>query len=207
MKKLLSLNIDQNDCFEIVTELEDNDYIMNLYNTIFMIYLHHQTEKYKVHRFAVGYDLYYLAEHIQKCINNQLPIPQELEQDIDLGWLWNEHTNKIILAEEVGSQLPSWKWVGTPLLFLENKGAGFDSCMTWLYNDENGNILLKVSSAYPWFFKDTPADHLYISYNEWLSSYKVHYKTIIPRDVAQKWVKDLQGLYAMLELNLTSNSG
>lgn len=201
MKQLLILQVNQTYSLNIITELEDDDYIMNLYNTIFMIYLHNQTEADLVMRSFVGYDLYYFAEHIQQCIDNQLPILQNLEQSIDLGLLWNEHWQKIAIAENAGNPLSSWKWTEGNTLFLQCNSNGDRSNNTFLYNDDNGNIILQIASAYPWFFKEASSPDLDISYDDWLPQYKILYKTVVPKDVAQRWVKDLHGLYAMLELN------
>jgi len=200
MNTLLVLNIDQSVDLQVLTEVEDNSFI-NLYNTYLSVHLRRGDELKCLSASGVGYDLYYIAERVESCLNLQRYIPAILGHNVDIGLLWHQHWQKIALAEDAGRPLPSWDWPGMELYFLQNKGSGFDSCLTWLYNDEHGQIVMQVSNAYPWFFKDAPSADLNISYDDWLPQYKILYKTIIPRDVAQEWVKGLHGLYARLELN------
>jgi|GEM_PF-1354302 len=200
MNTLLVLNIDQNVDLQVLTEVEDNSFI-NLYNAYLSVHLHSGDELKCLDKSGVGYDLYYIAERVEGCLNLQRYIPSTLGKNVDIGLLWHQHWQKIALAEDAGSPLSTWKWPGMELSFFENKGSGFDSCMTWLYNDEHGQIVMQVSNAYPWFFKDAPSDDVNISYDDWLPQYKILYKTIIPRDVAQEWVKGFHDLYARLEFN------
>lgn len=201
MNKILDLNINDQCLLEIVTELDDLEYVSNLYNTLFKIYLQTQRGRDLVMRSCVGYDLHYIAERIEGCLQLQRYIPSILGHNMDLGLLWHQHWQKVAIAEDSGNPLSSWKWPGMELYLVENKGSGFDSCITWLYNDENGQIIMQVNNIYPWFFKDAPSPDLDISYDDWLPQYKILYKTIIPKNVAKQWVKDLHGLYSMLELN------
>jgi hypothetical protein len=200
MRILSSLDIDQQDCLQVTTEVS-NDEIINLYNTYLSFYLKRKQNLLCLRKVNVGYDLYYIAEHIQHCIDNKRNIPLKMSIKFDLGILWNNHIQKIILAEKAGNPLKTWSWPGDSLLLLENQGEGFDSCITWLYNDEKGQIVMQVNTVYPWFFKKVQPDDLDISYDSWLSNYKILYKTIIPKDIAKKWVKDLNDLYAQLDLN------
>lgn len=200
MNILLSLTLNQNVCLQVITDVEDNSFI-NLYNTYMSVHLNYKNELRCLGKKKVGYDLYYIAERIEGCLNLQRYIPSVLGQNVDLGLLWHQHWQKIAIAEDSGNPLPSWKWPGMELYFLENKGSGFDSCITWLYNDDKGQIVMQVNNIYPWFFEEASSPDLAISYDDWLPQYKILYKTVISKDVAQKWVKDLHGLYSMLELN------
>ena len=203
MKILKSIDINQQDCLQITTEVDEDD-VINLYNTYLPFYLKYNQKSLCLRRVNVGYDLYYIAEHIQQCIDHQKMLPLGFSKSIDLGILCNEHTQKIILAEEAGKPLETWSWLGSSLHFLENKGASFQSCETWLYNDADGQIVMQVNTVYPWFYKEAPSKDLEISYDDWLPSYKILYKTIISKNVAQMWIKELNDLYATLELNTLS---
>ena len=86
------------------------------------------------------------------------------------------------------------------MLFLGNDSDEFNSCTTFLYNDEQGNVVLEVSSTYPWFFGEDVPD---ISYDDWLPEYKILYKTIISKDVIQKWIKQMTAFRDMLEEKTT----
>ena len=202
MNQSLNLKINTIDSLLIATKSDDYDFIIDLNNAVFVAYLQHQNNKIKIHRFAVGYDLYYFSEHIQKCIEGKINIPIGLDRNIDLGLLWNEHWQKISLAEDSGHPLPTWKWVASDTVFFQNKSDGDFSNNTFLYNDQQGNIILQVSLAYPWFFTDAPSNELNISYYDWLLKYKIVYKSMIPREIAQQWVLQLNELYAQLDKNM-----
>ena len=157
----------------------------------------------KVHKSLVGYDLYYFTEHIQDCINNKRKVPKTLGKNVDLGLLYNEHSQKIILADKEGKPLKSWRWPGDKLLFFGIGRDRFNSSMTFLYNDDQGNIVLEISLEYPWFLGEDPPADLYISYDDWLPEYKILYREIISKDVAQEWVRQLNRLYEKLEANMS----
>ena len=148
MNILLILNINQNDRLEFATEVEDNDFI-DLNNTFISVWLKGNGLELRLRPKAVGFDLYDYADHIQQCLDNKKSIPKELEKTVNLGLLWSEHTQKCILAEEAGKQLANWDWAGIELFFLENQSENINNCMTFLYNDEQGNIILETSSTYP----------------------------------------------------------
>lgn len=156
MNTLLVLNIDQNTDLQVLTEIEDNSFI-NLYNSYLSVHLRRSDGLKCLDKNDVGYDLHYIAQRIEGCLNLQRHIPIILGENVDIGLLWNQHSQKIALAEDAGCPLPTWDWPGMGLSFFENKGSGFDSCMTWLYNDEHGQIVMQVSNIYPWFFKDAPS--------------------------------------------------
>ena len=109
---------------------------------------------------------------------------------------------KISLAEETGKPLKNWKWLAGKTVFLQCKANGDNNCNTFLYNDDNGNIIFEISAAYPWFFKDAPSPELNISYDDWLPKYKIIYKTTISREIAQQWFIKLNDLYTKLEDNM-----
>ena len=202
MNILLNLNINDSDCLQLVSEFENNDFI-NLCNTSISVWLKYSDTIICVHAMAVGFDLYYLADHINQCLNNKKNIPKNFGNNIDLGLLWNKHIQKIILAEESGKQFKNLEWEGTKLFFLENQCEGLKNCMTFLYNDNHGNIIFETSYSYPWFLEDAQSTEFKISYDDWLPKYKVLYKTMITNEIAQQWIKQLNELYAKLDSNMT----
>ena len=201
MNILLTLNINKHDYLQFITDVDDNNFI-DLNNTFMSTWLKQRDSMICINTISVGFELDKYAYHIQQCLDNQISIPKELCKNIDLGLLWNEHNQKIILAEEAGNQFKSWKWIASETVFLESNANGKHSCMTFIYNDEQGNIIMETSSTYPWFFEDAPSPKLNISYNDWLPQYKILYKTTISRKVAQKWVKQLNELYEKLDANM-----
>lgn len=201
MNKVLTLQINQNDDVYFVTVADLQD--IEVFYTIFKAYLNTDNKLIKIHRFSTGRDFYDFICSLEEALNNERKISKELGKNVNLGLLWNEHTQKIILAEEAGKPLKSWDWSGDDLLFLGNKADEFSSCITFLYNDEQGNIVLEVSSTYPWFFGEDPPEDLYVSYDDWLPEYKILYKTIISKDTVQKWIKEMIAFRDMLEEKIT----
>ena len=201
MNNLLNLNIDQAACLQFLTEVKDNEFVD--LDTFISVWLKQGDARLCLQRVSVGFDLDDFAEHLQQCLDNKIGVPKELDNKVDLGFLWNEHIQKIILAEEAGKPLKSWDWIAGHTVFLQCRANGDKSCNTFLYNDHQGNIILQISAAYPWFFKDAPSSELNISYDDWLPKHKILYKIIIPRKVAQKWVKQLIQLHATLDARMT----
>ena len=155
-------------------------------------------------RISVGFELDDFMQHVQQCLDNQINVSKKLGEKIDLGLLWNEHWQKIALAEDAGAPLKSWRWIAMETIFLQCNVNGDLSCNTFLYNDAQDNIILETAAAYPWFFKNAPSPELNISYDDWRPTHKILYKTVIPRKVAQKWIKQLNKLYAKLDANMMS---
>ena len=204
MNILLNLKINQRDCLQFITDIEDNDFI-NLNNTFISVWLKQSKKKLCICKVSVGFELYDFAERIQKCLNNQIGTPTTFGKNVDLGLLWNEHWQKLSLAEKTGNTFKSWDWLADNTIFLQSSANGKHSCNTFLYNDDNGNIIFETSAAYPWFFKNAQSPELNISYDNWLPKYKILYKTIISRKIAQEWFIKLNDLYTKLESNMPSS--
>ena len=201
MNILLTLNINKYDYLQFITDVDDNNFI-DLNNTFMSAWLKQRDSMICINTISVGFELDKYAYHMQQCLDNQISIQKELGKDIDLGLLWNENWQKISLAEDAGKPLENWDWIADNTIFLQCKTNSNNSCNTFLYNDEQGNIIFEISAAYPWFFEDAPSPELNISYDDWLPKYKILYKTTISRKVAQQWVKQFNELYEKLDANM-----
>ena len=203
MNVLTNLTINNRDSLQCITSVDGND--INLYNTVFTIWLLRKNhEMLNIDGFAVGHDLWEFWEDIKEALEQKRKIPKELRESAELGLLWNHHIQKIVLAEEADKPLKSWSWIGDDLLFFANKGAGLNSSITFLYNNEQGEIVLEVCAVYPWFFGEDSSVDQYISYDDWLPEYKTLYREVISYDTAKNWIKHLQDLYNKMNANMPS---
>jgi hypothetical protein len=130
-------------------------------------------------------------ELLTKTLNKELLLHESIKQDI--GYLWNEELQgKPGLTYEEGSG--NIYWIGERFLLwscnsrLENRGT------TWLYNDENGDIILEITPVYPWTFRDPKPNEKYVSYDEYMKSYKPLVIRKIPVDIAQEWLVQVKKL-------------
>jgi hypothetical protein len=60
---------------------------------------------------------------------------------------------------------------------------------SWLYNDENGNIIFEITPFYPWHNTTKKTHPEKISYKLWIKDYKPVVKTIIPKENLKQWIK------------------
>jgi len=198
VNKVLTLKINKTDSLSFITDIHSKE--MDLFNTPFSAYLEVKNKLTKIHKLLVGQEFYDCIGSLQQAIEGKRRIVNKLGNNIDLGLLWNEHTQKIIQAEESGKPVKNWHWEGDFLVLFFNHADGENSCVTFLYNDDNGNIIFEVSLEYPWFFIENDPD---ISYENWLSQYKTFYKTIISKDVAMKWIEQMAMFRDKLDANMT----
>ncbi len=196
MKVLLSLSIDQKNSLKFSSSVGQGK-CFTLHD-FYGVSLQYENRSICLKTKMIGFDFLDLADSIQGCLELQRYIPSTEKSDFDLGLLWHYHWQKVTLAYQANASLPSWSWLGDGLYFIENKSSGWQSCMTWLYNDFDGKIVMQVNTIYPWFFAEACSKDLDISYDEWLPNYKILYKAIISKDVAEQWLKDIYAFYAKL---------
>ena len=93
MNILLTLNINNANYLQFITDIEDN-YFINLSKTSISVWLKQSDAMLCINAISNGFDLYYYAEHVEQCLNNKKSIPKELGKNIYLGFLWNKHWQK-----------------------------------------------------------------------------------------------------------------
>ncbi|AXK60436.1 hypothetical protein [Candidatus Chromulinivorax destructor] len=135
-----------------------------------------------------------------------LALSQELKLHIsikkDLGFYWNQDMNEknpAIFYEQGDGHLD---WIGTKYLLWSTSGEAFQQFGTWLYNDKFGNIIFEVTPIYPKTFinKEDPVEVK--AYQEWMKkSYKPFYTRIIPKEVAEQWLKQCKLLLQTIHDN------
>lgn len=141
------------------------------------------------------------AIFLERALANQLPLHESIKQDI--GFLWNEE-----LQEKPGLVYEKFNdrnyWVGQSHLLWDTPSTVKPETTTWLYNDNNGSIVLEITPTYPWHFVKPKKREIKIPYEEWMSGYKPFIVRTIPREVAEQWLKQAQELVIILEDKMKS---
>ncbi len=180
---------DNQEHFDIVAQtdsFDDYDWFAHYIN----IYFNYDNQVLLLRRCIVGAELVHLQKELEDWYAGKRRIPKECV-GFDLGLLWNEHWQRIALAESAMKDVDTWDWVGANFLFLQSNSNGKSSNNTFLYQDEFGNYVLQISSCFPYFFIH---DKSAIEYNQWLHNYKVLYRKNIERVVIEKWIKQLNDM-------------
>jgi len=134
--------------------------------------------------------LEYFYYFLQRSIKNKLQLLKSIKEN--LGFLWHQdlHICSIISQEELENK-EDWKGAR----YLIWGGGEFD---TWLYN-QNNKIYLEITPRYPWHFSDPtkevnfiPED--FISFDEWIKSYKPLALIEIDKTTAQQWLEQTKFL-------------
>ena len=146
-------------------------------------------------------DMALFAEHFSAVIDGNLRLHSSIQQD--LGYLWNEELqgNPGLFYVSEKDEKSSY-WVGLNY-FLCSNGRIASRITTWLYNDEQGNIILEATPVYKWSMLEyDPADGFpFVSYEDFMKDYKLIFKKIIPKQVAQRWLLQAQQLYEVFYEN------
>ena len=69
----------------------------------------------------------------------------------------------------------------------------------WLYNVDN-KIYLEISPTYPWLFSDPDEDESYISFDEYMKSYKPIIITELQEILVQAWIDQCHDLLQKMEI-------
>jgi len=127
---------------------------------------------------------------LKKVINNKAGLPSSIDQD--LGYLWNQKMHADSDNKEK-YELPGPLWCST--------GHEEGICESWLYNNDQGDIILEITPSYRWHFFDPEEGENYITYEEFMQNYKPILFRTIPKEVAQQWLMQAEQLYAKIQEN------
>jgi hypothetical protein len=133
----------------------------------------------------------------KKALRRENTLNEELMSDV--GFLYNNvfyksvHTNyKDLQTEKLCNDLSKYL-LWSPILSKNNM-------KTWMYNNGNGQIILFIAPVYPFTFSSKRVKG-YISYEEWIKTYKPFIKRIIPPDVVYKWIQQAEEVMVLMEKN------
>ena len=145
-----------------------------------------------------GYDTissfcYFIArsERIQKLINGEIILDANIANNP--GFEWNEYYEGLINDTDV---IEKYHFEGNAHKQIRPYYT------SWLYNDEQGNIIFEITPFYPWFYVTKKTHPEKIPYKEWIKNYKPAVKTIIPKENIKQWIKQADELARIYKLNL-----
>jgi len=189
------LNATEQITLELESPLDNLDYCCRT-NIIW----HQQKNIFLLSNDSLYYDMERFSDFLKKALNNELQLHHSITQDI--GYLCNEYyQNKhgfILHNFAHGGQ----DWIGYQYHLWEAYKNNI-RLITWLYNNIGGTIIFEITPCYPYLFCEPEDEPNYISYNEWIKTYKPYLIKEIPIDVAQKWLNQTELIVKTIEKNET----
>lgn len=71
---------------------------------------------------------------------------------------------------------------------------------TFLY-EKNGKIYFEISPLYPWLFENPKGDESFVSFEEFMKSYKSTIVEISDRSIIRKWLLQCENIFNTIEIN------
>lgn len=113
---------------------------------------------------------------LKKALHNELQLP-DITKIGHAGYALNS-----MLHNKQDDSIPLyWLW------------AGSEHRSTLLYN-ANNTIYLEIVPLYPWLYRDKKPSDNYISFDEFMKTYKPYVVETIPIDIAKQWLKQCEEL-------------
>lgn len=200
------LKLSKLESIEIKTEKNISFDKLDLYCDEVLAYLINE----KNERFCIGekttsvfFDM--LITRLDQAINNKLSLDKSLIQD--LGVMYNEYCHQLPHIDSTFLMVPTISrettyWIGLNYKVWSTYNTTSPAFSTWLYNDDQNNIMLEITEDYPWtFLPDDETNPHFISYENFMQSYKPFYTRIIPKEVAEQWLKQCKSLLQTIHDN------
>lgn len=139
---------------------------------------------------------------LERVLINSLLLDSSLD---DVGYVYNQYCD-FLWSKESSMTIDDFfyengdkdkDWVGMRYYLW----AGGNS-VTWLYNNQDGEIILNVSSFYPFIHAGTNEEPNYIPYQEWIKGYKPYFTTVISKDLATQWLQQANEIIQQIEANI-----
>ena len=163
------------------------------------IILLHNNKKLILADGPIHYNMQQLSDLLTKAISNDLPLHKSITSDI--GYLLNEYhkDKKGFAIKEFSNGLSAWVGYEYFLWQAQNNNISYS---TWLYNDDQNNITLKVTSLYPYFYCDVSKEINYITYQNWIKTYHPYLTIHLPREIAIKWLNQANSILKTIQSNV-----
>lgn len=138
---------------------------------------------------------------LKKGLNNDLQLHQSLTHDI--GFLFNQYSARIcgkklkeptFLTYIIKNDKSYWPG--------NNYGLWEYDFITWIYNDNNGNIIFEVTPFYPYMYCERKKEPSYIPYNKWIKTYKPFFIKTISKETAQEWLNQAECIIKTIKENV-----
>lgn len=138
---------------------------------------------------------------LKKVINNKLQLNESLTKN--LGFMQNEYyhepsRDKPGFVKILSKSGESKFWVGLNYQIWETFADANPYVSTWIYNDDNENIIFEVTKNYKWHFtilEGISEDPEFINYEEFMKDYKPLIHRVIPHNLAVQWLEQVMNVY------------
>lgn len=169
----------------IVIRLNHPDDIIDAgYETRF--FLKNYNHQYSIAHNFIRSNIADLQKLLNKALKNQLQLDEYFTHDI--GYYWNHYLNKINNINKDYSVLRNY--------------LIFDSLFpTFIYNDIDGNIIIVVTSLYPYVFSRKKRKPSYGFFLKWMQKYKPIFKAIISQEIAQQCIEQANLIITEIDKN------
>lgn len=142
-----------------------------------------------------------LSNCLQLALKNELLLHESIKQDI--GYVYNEYSCNKLLQDrsqfvEVCSSNKSF-WVGYKY-YVWSTCLRDSSCVTWIYNDVNGDIVFEVTPLY--IACDLEKKLSCVPYDEWIIRYQPYAIRKISKEMAQKWLDNIYYVMSQIDNNI-----
>ncbi|MFA6090044.1 MAG: hypothetical protein WC755_09385 [Candidatus Woesearchaeota archaeon] len=151
-------------------------------------YLVKKNEKIKLCSFSLPSYIDKLITNLNDILQNKKQLPSCFLEDI--GHAWNLYVN----ADNNSKLL----YANQKYKFLDNYYLWYSSFTTWIYNDNQNNIILEVTPSYPYTYS---SKFSYQNFSQWMKIYKPLCKTIIPRKTAEQWLAQATQILMTIDKN------
>ncbi len=146
-------------------------------------------KKYVFPSESIRYMIQCLIPLLEKALKKELGVDKSIS---NLGYSENEcYQNKPNLIYH------GKRWIGINNLLWSGKGFS-----TWLYNDDNGTIILEITPVYTYPTNDPDEQEHYVPYDQWIKGYKTCFVAKIPPAVAEKWLEQAQFILHSIEATM-----
>jgi len=144
---------------------------------------------------TIYHDMMELAKSLKKALNQELILHSSIIKDI--GYLYNEyHYDDANFTKHTFSN-GFIGWVGC-LNHLWESLSHFNSL---IYNAPDGSIIFEVTLLYPYMYCEPEEEPDYISYEEWIKTYKPYFITTISKETALQWLEQAERIIKIVEDN------
>jgi len=153
-----------------------------------------------VNGFVVDY-IERLIIKLTSALSHELQLNSLIKKS--LGFEWNQWLNEecpniVFLEGKEGKY-----WQGMNYFIYGTKGGAENKFATWLYNDALNNIIFEITPLFQGTLVDWDDPVEVKAYQEWMEkSYKPFFTRIIPKDVAEQWLKQAKLILKTIQNNV-----
>lgn len=188
-----------NDHEKIIILLEKQDDIIDFFYEA-SILLNINNHNIQIARGFINDYVERLSIKLRCALSHELQLNLAIKKT--LGYEWNEWLNEdnpnIVLLEDSEGKY----WPGINHFIYGTNGGAQNKFAIWLYNDLLNNIVFEITPLFPGTLVDWEDPVEVKAYQEWMKkSYKPFYTSIIPKEVAEQWLKQCKLLLQTIHDN------